>query len=120
MYKVVITLNKSALLLLYLRIFPHEWFRKMCFAGLAFIVLSGIAFIGVTIFQCAPVAFYWDRGLGGNCILSAPFWISYAIINIITDFYILCLPMPLLYKLTLSSRTKWWLIACFALGGLLV
>jgi hypothetical protein len=120
MYKVVITFNKMALLLFYLRVFPQKKFRLICYAGLIFVGSSGFAFIIATIFQCTPVAYYWDRTLpgGGHCILSAPFWISYATINIVTDFFILCLPMPLLYSLSLSKKNKWGVMGCFALGGL--
>lgn len=117
LYKVVITLNKMALLVFYLRIFPNQRFRVLCYAGLVFVSFSGIAYIFATIFQCTPVAYYWNRSLGGHCIQSAPFWISYATINIVTDFYILCLPMPLLYRLSLSKKSKWGIMACFAMGG---
>ena len=117
--QVVITLNKTALLLFYLCIFPRQKFRMLCYAGIVFVAFSGIAYIFATIFQCTPVAFYWNRSIQGrHCILSAQFWISYATINIATDFYILCLPMPLLYKLFLSKRNKWGFMACFAMGGL--
>lgn len=121
MYKVVITLDKCAILLFYLRIFPQQNFRRLCHAGLAFIASSGIAYLGGTIFQCTPIAYFWDHTIhGGRCILNAPFWISYSTLNIATDLYILILPMPLLYKLTLTPKDKWGVIACFALGGLFV
>lgn len=117
MYKVVITFNKMALLLFYLRVFPQQKFRALCFAGLAFVGCSGFAYIVATIFQCNPVPFYWNRTIhGGHCIQSAPFWISYAVINIATDFYILCLPMPILYSLSLSKKDKYGVMGCFALG----
>jgi hypothetical protein len=119
MYKVVITFNKMSLLLFYLRVFPQQKFRLLCYAGLAFVGCSGFVYIIATIFQCTPIHHYWDRTIfGGHCILSAPFWISYATVNIITDFYILCLPMPLLWKLTLSNKNKLGIMGCFALGGL--
>ncbi|KAN0091957.1 hypothetical protein V8E51_017804 [Hyaloscypha variabilis] len=117
MYKVVITFNKMALLLFYLRVFPQQKFRLLCFAGLTFVGCSGLAYIIATIFQCSPVPYYWNRTiLGGHCIESAPFWISYAVINICTDFYILCLPMPILYSLSLSKKNKYGVMGCFALG----
>jgi hypothetical protein len=52
MYKVVITLNKTALLLFYLRIFPHQKFWMLCYAGIVFVAFSGIAYTFATIFQC--------------------------------------------------------------------
>ncbi|PMD12600.1 hypothetical protein NA56DRAFT_652406 [Hyaloscypha hepaticicola] len=106
-----------ALLLFYLRVFPQQKFRLLCYAGLTFVGCSGLAYIIATIFQCSPVPFYWNRTIhGGHCIQSGPFWISYAIINIVTDFYILILPMPVLYSLSLSKKNKYGIMGCFALG----
>jgi hypothetical protein len=50
MYKVVITFNKMLLLLFYLRVFPQQKFRMLCYAGLAFVGCSGFAYIIATIF----------------------------------------------------------------------
>ena len=116
---ILISKHQQALLLFYLRVFPQQKFRLLCFAGLAFVGCSGFAYIIATIFQCNPVPYYWNRTiLGGHCIKSAPFWISYAVINIVTDFYILCLPMPILYSLSLSKKNKYGVMGCFALGFL--
>lgn len=119
MYKVVITLNKVSILCLYLRIFIDKTFRWICFSGIAFIASSGMAFILATIFQCTPVAGYWDRAIkGAHCIKSEPFWFSYAMINIVTDVAILALPVRQIIKLQLPRRDKIGLMGVFLIGGL--
>ncbi|KAH8810828.1 integral membrane protein [Xylogone sp. PMI_703] len=117
-YKMVVTFDKLSILLLYLRIFPHQKFRILCYLGLAFISASCIAFVVGAVFQCTPVAYFWDRTIkGGHCIQNAPWWISYSAINVFTDFYILLLPIPLLLKLSMTKRERFELIGIFAMGA---
>lgn len=115
----VVAFDKLSILLLYLRLFPHDTFRMLCFLGLIFITSSCIAFVVGAVFQCTPVAYFWDRTIeGGHCIANAPWWISYSVINVITDFYILGLPIPLLLGLSMTKRERMGLIGVFAMGGL--
>ncbi len=119
-YKVVITLNKVSILCLYYRIFAvATWFRYTSYGGIVFIVSSGIAYIVATIFQCTPVYGFWDRtGKDVHCIKPAPFWQSYAVLNILTDVAILALPISQIAKLRLPRPEKIGLLIIFALGAL--
>lgn len=119
MYKVVITLNKVSILCLYYRIFSVEtWFRYTSYGGIAFIVSSGTAYIVATVFQCTPVYGFWDRTKDVQCINPASFWQSYAVLNIITDFAILAMPLSQIAKLRLPRVEKFGLSIVFALGAL--
>ena len=120
MYKVVITLNKVSILCLYYRMFSIEtWFRYTSYCGIAFIVTSGVAYIVATIFQCTPVSGFWDRSTKPlYCINCEIFWKSYALLNIITDFAILALPISQVVKLRLPRMEKLGLTFIFALGAL--
>lgn len=120
MYKMVITLNKVSILCLYYRIFSVDaWFRYTSYGGIAFIVSSGIAYIIATIFQCTPIYGFWDKTAKDlHCVNSAPFWQSYAVLNIITDFAILALPISQVAKLRLPRMEKVGLIIIFVLGAL--
>ena len=74
-----------------------------------------------TIFQCVPVNAYWDKSIKtAKCINSDAFWYAYAIINIVTDVWILALPMPQIRKLQLPRQEKLGVMMVFALGALLV
>ena len=44
--------------------------------------------------------------------------VSFGIINILTDWYILALPLPIVLGLKLEPRTKWSICSLFMIGGL--
>ncbi len=71
----------------------------------------------VTVFMCTPVSYFWDHTTKGHCLATLPLWYSSAAINILTDFAILGLPMPVLSSLTIPKHKKYWLMFVFAFGG---
>ena len=93
----------------------------MCYLVMAFCIAAGIAFVLVTIWQCSPIAAFWDRTIrGSHCFHSEAFWFSYSLINIVTDVAILALPLRQIFALELALRDKWGLVGIFSLGTLLV
>ncbi|KAL9638225.1 MAG: hypothetical protein Q9164_001702 [Protoblastenia rupestris] len=119
-YKLAVAFYKESMLFLYLRIFPSKQFRLACFFLIGLVTSSGIAFVLVTIWQCNPIAAFWDKDLlaqpGARCFSSEAFWFSYSVINIILDVLILLLPIHEVLKLQLPSREKIALCAVFSLG----
>ncbi|GIJ88086.1 hypothetical protein Asppvi_007002 [Aspergillus pseudoviridinutans] len=116
-YKVVITVNKISFLCLYLRIFIQPVFRRVCYGGIAFLSAWGLAYILVTIFQCTPVAAFWDKTIAKkSCVNSKAQWLSYAVINIVCDVAILALPIYPVSKLHLAQGKKIALAVIFGMG----
>ncbi|KAK2760982.1 hypothetical protein FQN53_007824 [Emmonsiellopsis sp. PD_33] len=118
-YKVVIALSKMSIIFLYLRVFYIEkYFRWACYF-LNFLVASyGIAFILATVWQCHPLSAFWDHSIPNHhCINSHAFWLSYAIVNITTDFTMLILPVQQVLRLKLRRRDKFALVLVFTLGA---
>ncbi|KAF7183343.1 hypothetical protein CNMCM7691_003256 [Aspergillus felis] len=116
-YKVVITVNKISFLCLYLRIFIQPVFRRVCYGGIAFLSAWGLAYILVTIFQCTPVAAFWDKTISKkSCVNSKAQWLSYAVINIVCDVAILALPIYPVSKLHLAQGKKIALAVIFGMG----
>ncbi|KAF2097474.1 hypothetical protein NA57DRAFT_77731 [Rhizodiscina lignyota] len=116
-YKLVITLDKVAILCMYYRIFQvNQGFRIAAHCVNAFIILSGIAYILATIFQCTPVSGTWNKTINPKCINSEAFWISYATINIFTDLVLLILPVRQVMRLKLSRLEKLGLCLVFCTG----
>ena len=119
LYVLTIGFVKISLLLFYLRVFPKRSFRILCWATLLFCVLSSIAFILVTVFQCAPIRYVWDKNIeGGKCLnYNAVAWAN-AAINIFQDLIIVVLPIRETMSLQLSLKQKVGLVAMFFVGGL--
>lgn len=69
-----------------------------------------------SIFSCYPVEKSWDSSIPGYCINYGTVTLVIGILNVIFDFAILGLPMPMLWKLRMSTRRKIWLSGVFAIG----
>ncbi|KAK5118770.1 hypothetical protein LTR85_007976 [Meristemomyces frigidus] len=120
-YKMVICLNKVAVVLLYKRIFVTKTFQLVCWVVLGIVISWTVASIAATIFQCTPVPAAWDSKIpGSTCINTTSFWMAYAIINILTDVLVLALPIPEIFRLHLNLRQRVGLCGVFLLGGFVV
>ncbi|KAG6017688.1 hypothetical protein E4U43_000510 [Claviceps pusilla] len=95
-------LTKLSLLLMYYRIFRHEYFKKMAWV------------VGVFVW----VWKLWYPGIAGHCIDQVGTWISNAGSTILTDLVILIMPIPQIWKLQLRMAEKIGLTLAFSLGSL--
>ncbi|EQL32338.1 hypothetical protein BDFG_05471 [Blastomyces dermatitidis ATCC 26199] len=118
-YKIVITLAKMSILFLYMRIFYIErYMRWACISLTIFIGVHGIAFVLTTIWQCDPMAGFWDKSIPGfHCVNNHQFWLSFSVINISTDVVILVLPVQAVLRLKRRCREKSGLVLVFSLGA---
>ncbi|KAJ5963864.1 uncharacterized protein N7479_003740 [Penicillium vulpinum] len=117
-YKIVIAVNKLSFLCLYLRIFPQRVFRQVCFYGLGVITVWGTAYVFLTIFQCKPIASFWDITIKSpQCLDKEGMWMSYSVINLIFDLVILALPLYPLSQLRLQRSKKIGLLVVFGMGA---
>lgn len=123
MYKVVLMFNKISVVCLYYRIFAvsTKSFRIACHVMNAWIIASGLAFIIATAFQCTPVAAFWDRSIQEyKCFKNEPWWISYATIQITTDFMLLAMPIRQILLLSMGRAEKLGICLVFGTGALYV
>lgn len=118
-YGFSIALSKCAILLLYIRVFTT---RNRAFTVGAYlvgfvVVATGIVNTFVTILQCSPVAYEWNKSIhGGQCIDEAAFARSMAIPNVITGAIMLVMPIPLVWRLNLNVSARIALTATFLHG----
>ncbi|KAI0571367.1 hypothetical protein Ptr902_00896 [Pyrenophora tritici-repentis] len=70
-----------------------------------------------SIFECVPIRAFWTRE-PAKCLNQFAVWFTNAGINILTDFAIIILPIPVIRSLNLGRKQKIGLIAIFAVGGL--
>jgi hypothetical protein len=111
---------KISVLFFYLRVFPKQSFRLLCWLMIGFCTSSIMAFVLVTVFQCQPVSFAWNKSSinGGKCVdYNAAAWAN-AGINISQDILIVLLPMHELRALQLGRVRKIGVYAMFGVGGL--
>lgn len=117
-YIITISLIKVSILIFYLQVFPSRSFRIQCWSVMAFCVGSSFAFTIVTIFQCHPVSYVWDKNQSrGHCInFNSVTWANGGL-NILQDVLIVALPISEVRKLQLGQKRKIGLYVMFGLGA---
>lgn len=119
-YALAVCFPKLVILGLYLRIFAQQSHRIACFVMIALVSAACFAVVLVTCLQCTPLAFLWEpeKHPGGHCLDMNSFWTWGSLPNIITDVFMLLLPLPCIWKLQLSKKDKFGLILTFATGSM--
>ncbi|CAN9407712.1 unnamed protein product [Alternaria alternata] len=120
-YKVVLMFNKISVVCLYYRIFAitTKSFRIACHIMNAWVIITGFAFTIATVFQCTPIAAFWDKTISGaRCFKNEPWWISYATVQITTDFMLLAMPFRRIIGLSMGRAEKLGVALVFGTGGL--
>ncbi|KAL8837395.1 MAG: hypothetical protein Q9176_005701 [Flavoplaca citrina] len=109
---------KTSLILLYYRIFGVvRWFRYLLAAMWAIVLQYFIVCLYVAVFECKPVAFYWDKSIAnGTCIDQKRFYRWNGVANLLIDFLVWMLTLPLVWRLQLSLRQKLSLSFVLILG----
>lgn len=112
---------KTSILLFYRRIFPVRAARIVIYSVLGFICVYTIAALNIIVFQCRPIRYFWDRAsIPGMCMDEIRAIIGLSIPNICTDFIILIIPLPLVWRLRIPRAQKLAVTGAFLLGGLYV
>ena len=122
-YAVLIFITKLSILLQYLRIFvPNR--QGPAYYIAQFLIWSNLIFylvIGFSaLFQCTPREKIWNPLVPGKCLSFAAILVAGGILNIISDFSILALPLASTWRLQMATRHKIGISAVFAIGFLYV
>ncbi|KAI0973639.1 hypothetical protein F4678DRAFT_459120 [Xylaria arbuscula] len=119
LYGLVFPIEKTTILLLYLRLFHvHRWFRITTYILITYIWLWGISEVIVAIAQCIPVAYQWDKSLDGHCINQLAYYRWVSVPNVIHDVVMLVLPLPMVWSLQIDLRQKVALSGVFLIGSI--
>ncbi|KAF4959155.1 hypothetical protein FGADI_1895 [Fusarium gaditjirri] len=112
---------KLTFLIHYYRLMSVSNMRWLYLGALGFIILWGIYQVIGVFFFCIPLQSFWDPRVKGHCVLSQPImWLISGILNIVTDFAIIVMPLPIVWKLQLPRSQKIYLTSIFGLGSLTV
>lgn len=115
----IIFITKLSILLLYLRIFVPSGRPKFYYIVhfvIWFNLLFYIANLPIEIWSCIPREKIWDPLLPGHCINNELVFVAGGIINVISDFTILALPIFSIWHLQMPTQRKVGVSAVFATG----
>ncbi|KAL2870082.1 uncharacterized protein BJX67DRAFT_378628 [Aspergillus lucknowensis] len=108
---------KISIVCFYGRVFTVKPFQWASFAINTLIAAWGAAIFLACALQCRPLNSYWDNSVPGTCFDSNKFIIVNQVFNVIMDFVILALPVPMIWNLQRAWQDKLALNGVFALGG---
>ncbi|KAF2874427.1 hypothetical protein BDV95DRAFT_566165 [Massariosphaeria phaeospora] len=115
-YYLSLGLTKISILVQYRRVFTTRTFQIVCWCTMAGVGIYSVWTIFGSIFACVPVRAFWAQ-MPAKCIDHFAMWFANAAVNIVTDFTIIMLPMPVIRGLNLARRQKQLLVGVFAIGG---
>jgi len=85
--------------------------------GIAVVIIYFFFVIFSRIFICNPVRAYWDITITNRkCLPLYPLYYGNISVNIFTDFVLLFLPMPLIWRLRVPRKQKICVILVMSLG----
>ncbi|CAI6336782.1 unnamed protein product [Periconia digitata] len=119
LYNPAIFFTKLSILFFYYTLFPSVTFRRVLWGVGVFILCYSITSSFVNLLQCVPIAANWDPVLAATakCVDFGAELIALSTINAVTDFALLVLPMPILWRLHLSLKKRLSVMAMLALGA---
>ena len=118
-YSAAIVFIKLSLFLLYLRVFSsHVRTRYLIYFGLGFTSISYPVGMVYLLAVCTPRhgEGWFETWSSSGCQSITILLYTQGGVNILSDFYLLCLPMPVVWNLQLPLRKKVGLSAIFMLG----
>ncbi|KAL8956223.1 MAG: hypothetical protein Q9193_006193 [Seirophora villosa] len=115
-YIASLSLTKVSFLLLYRRMFPLQGFHALLWGVGGFVVAFTTANILIILFGCNPIEGGFNPFIKAKCIDHDAAILTFACLTTTTDFVILLLPLPLVWKLHLPLTRKFQLTFIFLLG----
>ena len=103
---------------MYRQLFPHPRFRIVLWAVGGFITFYCLLSFTLLLFQCRPIQGAWNPHVEATCILFNTMIVVMGFLNVLTNITTFCLPMPLLWRLQISTERRLQLISIFMIGGL--
>ncbi|KAF4125908.1 integral membrane protein [Geosmithia morbida] len=116
-YFVLCPTLRISILFFYRRIFSTPLFMHISAGLIALITLWGIGIFLTCALQCRPLKASWDPRVEATCIDTNTFFIVNQVFNVVMDFVMLALPLPIIWSLNRNWREKLALSGIFLLGG---
>ncbi|OTB06786.1 hypothetical protein M426DRAFT_9219 [Hypoxylon sp. CI-4A] len=120
LFEMATSLIKLSILTLLYRLTTASRDQKMTAAvlvSIVFISLNCFVFIIVGIFQCTPLSEFWELSIRPqNCINQQAYLTSASVINTITDFLVVLLPIKTALSFNLPARQIMMIASLFGVG----
>lgn len=102
--------SKISIGLFLLRVTVTRIHKCIIYVAMGLTVLTGLVFFFVTLLQCSPINFFWDKSIkDGSCVaidVIIGLTFLYSAISVICDFTFAILPIFLIWGLNMSVRTR--------------
>jgi len=116
LWNVTVCFSKLSVLLMYTSLFPVKSCTRWAQGIGGVIILWNVSDILAALLVCRPIARNWDFTIPGTCGSQPNFYLSMGIVNIISDVFILALPLPYLYELKLAWKKKLLAMSMLSIG----
>jgi len=110
--------TKASFLLFYMSIFTTRRFRISAQLVLGLVICWTISFFFANLFTCYPISPFIEAFYKNHCVDGLALWYSMAITDIIVDFFILLLPIPVVLRLQLPLQQRIGVLAMFFWGAM--
>ncbi|KAI9159102.1 hypothetical protein HJFPF1_07110 [Paramyrothecium foliicola] len=119
-YSIAMVASKMSIGWLLLRITTDKLLKWIIYVAMVATGLSGGVFFLVTMFQCSPIPYFWDKYLpGGKCVnieIVIALGFLYSSFSVISDFIFAILPSVVVWKLQIHKQAKLLLLPLLAMG----
>ncbi|KAK2030771.1 hypothetical protein LX32DRAFT_637841 [Colletotrichum zoysiae] len=118
-YCLSMVISKMSIAYFLMRITTQKVHRWVVYLAMLFTVISGIIFFFVTLFQCHPISFFWNKDQAGGCVnpdIVIGLAYAYSASSVISDFAFAILPAFIVVKLQVPKKTKYALIPLLMMG----
>lgn len=106
MYNVSLMAIKASLFAQYYRLIAQTPYRVPCLVLAALLVAWCLGMVLIVVFGCIPVRAAWDFTITDKDCSTASHGIIIGIGNIVTDFIIILLPVPIVWELKMQMGQK--------------
>lgn len=110
-------LVKSSILVLYYNLFPSKKFRWAVWGVLAFVIGWTISFFFSHLFTCFPITVFIEPYYHNSCVQTVPMFLAVLFTDVIADWAILLLPVPMVLKVQLPLKKKLAVMGMLGLGA---
>ena len=97
--------------------FPSVMLKRVIYVMATLICCYFIACTVTFVLQCYPAYSFWQPEAARYCINRNAFYMAAAVLGLCSDIVLVIMPMPILWKLKLSTKKKLGVGVVFFLGG---